>query len=88
MPNIKSAVKRANTSKKKRQANRAVRSKVRTVRTNLLNAISSGNKAEAERLFRELCSVLDKAVKKGALKANTAARRKSRAAAGLALSES
>jgi small subunit ribosomal protein S20 len=84
MPNIRSAVKRTKTSERKCQANRSVKSRARTARTNLLEAVSNGNREEAEKLFRELCSVLDKAVKRGVLKANTAARRKSRAAARLA----
>ena len=80
MPNIKSAKKRMITSEKSRQSNIATKSRVSTERGKLLQAIEAGDKTESNKLFRVYCSVLDKAVKKGVIKANAADRRKSRIA--------
>lgn len=81
MPTTKSAAKRIRTSARKHLDNRAAKTKVATMRRKLDEAIAAGDKDAAEKAFGPLCSALDKAVKKGALKANTASRGKSRAAA-------
>jgi len=80
MAKIKSARKRAKTSEERQTRNRAVKSVVLTTRNKLYAAIGGGNKAEAEQLLRSYSSALDRGVKKGTIKANTANRRKSRAA--------
>ncbi|MCZ6614574.1 MAG: 30S ribosomal protein S20 [Chloroflexi bacterium] len=41
-------------------------------------ALSGGSQEEAQRTVRQAMSILDRAVKRGAIHANTAARRKSR----------
>ena len=84
MPNIKSAIKRMKTSEKKRIANAAEKSRVRTARRTVTEAVSAGDRAAAESSFKAYCSMLDKAVKHGTIKANAANRRKSRLHAGMA----
>lgn len=81
MPNIKSAQKRMKTSIKSRDGNKSVKTKVATMRGKLNDAIAAGDSAAATTAFGAYCSSLDKAVKRGTVKANTANRGKSRAAA-------
>ena len=78
MPNIESARKRVRQSAKRNKRNRAARSEVSSDRKGLLDAIESGNKGEALKLFAAYSSTMDKSVKKGILKANNASRKKSR----------
>jgi len=81
MANIKSAKKRIKTSAGRQVRNRSVKSEVSTMRTKLYEAIAADDRDKANELFRQYGSMLDKAVKKGTIKANAASRRKSRAAA-------
>jgi len=81
MPNTKSAKKRVGTSQKQHARNKSVKSGLSTSRRKLFAAAAGGDKTKTAKCFSEYCSVLDKAVKKGVLKANAANRRKSRAAA-------
>ncbi len=81
MANIKSAKKRIKTSAGRQVRNRSIKSEISTTRTKLHAAIAEGDKDKADEQFRRLGSLLDKAVKKGTVKANAASRRKSRAAA-------
>jgi len=83
MANIKSAKKRIKTSAGRQARNRSVKSEVSTTRTKLYAAIEAGDSSKSGELFRLYGSLLDKAVKKGMVKANAASRRKSRAAARL-----
>ena len=78
MPNIKSAKKSIKTSAKSYEGNRAVKSRMVSARRKLYESIGSDPVASKE-AYSSYCSVLDKAVKRGALKANNANRRKSRA---------
>ena len=84
MPNTKSAAKNMRTSGHKREANRSVKGRIATTRRKFSETLESGDKAKSQKLFREYCSYLDKAVNQGSLKANTAGRSKSRAAVRLA----
>lgn len=84
MPNIKSAKKTMKTSAVAREANKALKSVISTTRRSLYEAIHGGDRPGSEALFSKYCSVLDKAVKKGAIRANAANRRKSRAHSRLA----
>lgn len=86
MPNIKSAKKRLRTSARQTEGNRAARSRISTTRTKLVAAVTAGDKTQAEQVYRTYCSFLDKAVKRGAMKANTASRRKSQYAGTLVVS--
>ncbi len=83
MANIKSAVKRAKQSEANRLANRSVKSSILTSRKKVLDAIASGNKEEAAKLFIAYTSKLDKAAKKGVIAKNNASRKKSRVAISL-----
>ena len=80
MPNIKSAKKRMKTSEKSRQSNKAAKTRMATARKKLIEAIENGQLEESQKRFNEYSSLLDKAVKKGVIKANAASRRKSRVA--------
>ena len=80
MPNTKSAEKRMRTSQERYVQKRAVRSRVRTVRTRLAEAVKAGDAAAANERLKECYAQMDKAVKNGVLEKNTVARYKSRAA--------
>jgi small subunit ribosomal protein S20 len=84
MPNIPSAAKRARQALKLRAANRSAKSDIHTKRRAFQAVAAAKDKDKAMQLFRELASSLDKAVKRGHLKKNTADRSKSRASALLA----
>lgn len=76
--NHKSALKRVRSSERKRQRNRLVRSRVRTEVKKARQSIEAGSVAEAREATLEAVRQLDKAVSKGVMHANSAARRKSR----------
>lgn len=78
MANTKSAIKRIRTSEKRRLRNRAIRSSVRTAIKKFERALGQVEREESEALLRYALRKLDKAVTKGVLHRNTAARKKSR----------
>ncbi|HON48869.1 MAG TPA: 30S ribosomal protein S20 [Candidatus Latescibacteria bacterium] len=80
----KSAVKRTKQANASRLRNRSVRSGVLTARKKVLDAIGAGNKEEAQKLYSEYSSKLDKAAKKGVIPKNNANRKKSRVALSIA----
>ncbi|MBP5545015.1 MAG: 30S ribosomal protein S20 [Kiritimatiellae bacterium] len=82
MPNIKSAEKRVRQSEKSREKNRSVKSKINTARRPIIEG--SLDKEAMKKAVSDYASTLDKAVKQGVIKKNTADRRKSRAAKRLA----
>ena len=81
MANTKSAVKRMHQNERRRARNRALRSKLRTAVKTARTGESSAGRAAA---VVEAIRTLDKAVTKGVLHRNTAARRKSALARSLA----
>ena len=84
MPNIRSAKKRLRLEKKGYANHHAVNTTVRTYVTKARNAIAADAEApETEEAIRAAISNLDRAVSKGVLHANNAARRKSRLMARL-----
>lgn len=83
MPNLKSQKKRMRSDEVKRVQNQGVRTRVKTARRKMMEATAAGEAEATTVAFREYCSVLDKAAKKGLVKKNTAVRRKARAAAKL-----
>jgi small subunit ribosomal protein S20 len=83
MPNIKSAKKRMRSSEKRRVGNATVKTKVKSVRRKTREVLTAGVAETSEKAVREYSSVLDKAVKRGVIKKNTAIRRKKRAVAAL-----
>jgi small subunit ribosomal protein S20 len=75
MPNHKSAEKRVRQNEKRKQINRSNRTRLRSSIRKLRGAIAEGNATE---LLPETISTIDKAVQKGVLHRNAAARYKSR----------
>lgn len=78
MPNHKSAEKRDRQNEKRRINNRSNRSALRTQIKKLRGALSAGDKKETTSLLNPTVAAIDKAVNKGILHKNTAARYKSR----------
>jgi small subunit ribosomal protein S20 len=79
MPNLKSAKKRVRIEAKRRARNHSIKSATRTYVTRARNAIAASAAApETEEAVREAIRQLDKAVSKGVIHRNNAARRKSR----------
>lgn len=78
MPNIKSAAKRVRIIKKRTERNRQIKSTVRTAIRRFQEAINGGNMEEAQLKLRRALVTIDKAVTKGVLHKNKAARTKSR----------
>jgi small subunit ribosomal protein S20 len=80
MANIKAQIKRNNRSERERVENRQYTSQIKTYFRRLETAVTEGNDdAAVTAEHRKLVSLIDKAVKRGALHANTGARKKSRA---------
>jgi small subunit ribosomal protein S20 len=84
MANHFSALKRARQTQKRTEDNRANTSRLRTALRKLRTTIQSGDAKQAKTAFGETVSVIDKAVKKGVIHKNTAARYKSRLSARVA----
>ncbi len=78
MPNHKSAEKRMRQNEKRRQINRSNRGRLRTQIKRLRAALAGGATGEIQTLLPETISTIDKAVRKGVLHPNAAARYKSR----------
>ncbi len=73
-----SAQKRARQSEKRRVSNRMYTTRIKTQAKKLLGLIGEKNKDKAASEYKEFSSFVDKAVKKGIILKNTAARKKSR----------
>lgn len=78
MPNHKSAKKRVRQTEKRRDVNRSNRSNLRTQIKKLRSALTDSDKTLSQELLTATVSSIDKAVNKGILHRNTAARHKSR----------
>jgi len=78
MANIKSAKKRILVAEKNRLRNVAVKSSIKTAVKKVLEAANSGSKDELNSALSNAYKLCDKAVSKGVLHKNTAARKKSR----------
>lgn len=76
MPNHKSAEKRVRQNEKRRQNNRSNRTRLRSSIKKLRAEVDGGGTPAA--LLPETISIIDKAVQKGVLHRNAAARYKSR----------
>ena len=83
MAHHKSALKRARQNLKRRARNRHQRSTLRTATRDFRSLLEAKDVENAEKSFSSIQKVLDKAVTKGILHRNTAARSKSRLAAAL-----
>ncbi|MFN8159653.1 MAG: 30S ribosomal protein S20 [Solirubrobacterales bacterium] len=80
MANIASQKKRILRSERERAENRRLTSSVKTHFRRLEKAVEEGDAEVVASEHRSLVSRIDKAVQRGALHANTGARKKSRAA--------
>jgi small subunit ribosomal protein S20 len=80
MANIASQKKRIVRTERERLENRRYTTRVKTWFRRLEAAVEAGDDATADAEHRELVSIIDKAVKRGAMHRNTGARKKSRAA--------
>ena len=78
MPNHKSAEKRVRQNEKRKDVNRSNRGRLRTSIKKLRAALSGSDKDQLKTLLPETISTIDKAVQKGVLHKNAAARHKSR----------
>jgi small subunit ribosomal protein S20 len=81
MANHLSALKRARQTEKRTAVNRANTTQLRTSLRQMRESLAKGDKAAAQKTYRETVSALDKAIQKGVLHKNTAARYKSRLSA-------
>lgn len=78
MANHKSAEKRVRQNAKRKEINRSNRSKLRTQIKKLRSAVAASDKKLSGELLNPTVSTIDKAVNKGIIHKNTAARYKSR----------
>lgn len=83
MPNIKSAIKRVKVTRVKTLKNSMRKSALKTTVKKAVEAISSSNIENANTSFKQAVKAIDKAVAKGILHKNTAARKKSTLAKSL-----
>ena len=77
MPNIKSSKKDVIRSRIAYEKNKADKSEMKTVIKKFEAALASGDKAAALEAYKAAVQIVDKAVSKGILHKNTAARKKS-----------
>jgi small subunit ribosomal protein S20 len=80
VPNKKSAAKRVLIAEKNRLYNRYWKTRCKTTAKNFMAAMEGNDKDAVSTRLSEATSALDKAVVKGVIHRNTAARRKSRMA--------
>jgi small subunit ribosomal protein S20 len=81
MPNHKSAEKRVRQNEKRRQINRSNRSRLRSAIKKLRSALDAGEAEQLGTLLPQTISTIDKAIQKGVLHRNAAARHKARLSA-------
>lgn len=75
MPNIKSAIKRVQVSQKKTLENKMVKSRLNTFVKKFKLAVSENKLEEAEVLYSEVISLLDRAAKDNVIHKNNASRK-------------
>jgi len=80
MPNIKQQKKRVRIAGEERLENLRYRSTIKTLTKRLATTAGDGDAAAVEAGHRELVKLIDRAVARGALHRNAAARKKSQAA--------
>lgn len=80
MPNIKSQIKRSKTNEKKRVQRASQKSALRTALKGVELAVATNDLTAAQEAYKLAAKKLDKAVTKGLIHKNEAARRKSRLA--------
>jgi small subunit ribosomal protein S20 len=80
MANIKQQKKRVRVAAEQRLENLRYRSTIKTLTKRLATAVEDADEAEIEAEHRSLVKLIDRAVSRGALHRNAAARKKSQAA--------
>jgi small subunit ribosomal protein S20 len=80
MPNIKQQKKRVRRAAGERLENLRYRSTIKTLTKRLSTAVEDGDAATIEAEYKGLVRMIDRAVTRGALHRNAAARKKSQAA--------
>ncbi len=80
MANIKSQIKRIRTNEKRRLRNQSVKSELKTLVRKTREAVEAGDKEAAIECLKAASRKLDKAVSKGVIHKNQAAKRKSKLA--------
>src|SRR5262245_45582646 len=83
MANHVSALKRARQTERRTAVNRANKSRLRNALRAFRESLAKADKKAAEAHFRTTASLIDKAIQKGTIHGNTAARYKSRLSARL-----
>lgn len=78
MANLAGSIKRARQAVKRNKHNSKIRTRVRTFIKKVAYALGSGDKQEAQGGFKKMQKEIDKAVNKGLMNKNQAARKKSR----------
>jgi small subunit ribosomal protein S20 len=78
MANSKSALKRIRQNEKRRERNRAARTRMRSAVKQVRRALEAGDVEKAEQLLPEAIRILDVTARKNVVHANTVARSKSR----------
>ena len=78
MPNIKSSKKAVKVIAKKTDENHELKAKVKNLIKACEKEIANSNKENADKVFKDLQKNIDKALQKGLIKENTAAREKQR----------
>ncbi len=78
MPNTRSAMRQLRKSLKRRERNKAHKSRMRTFIKYAREALSSGDIERAIEAVKAACRIIDKTASKGVIKPNTAARYKSK----------
>jgi len=77
VPNIKSAKKRVKVAAAKTLRNQSIKNALRTYIKKFETSVASGDKDKAQKAFYDAVIKVDKAVSKGIIHKNTAARKKS-----------
>jgi small subunit ribosomal protein S20 len=78
MPNIKSAIKRMHTSRKKRDLNKAEKSAMKNCVKKTIGLAEEKNQEQAKEMLSKSFSLIDKAAKKNIIHKNNAARKKAK----------
>lgn len=80
LPHRRSAIKHVRADQRKRDRNRQRKSQLRKILRKTEEQIAEANVEEAQELYRQATSTLDKAAQKGVIKKGTANRKKARLA--------
>ena len=83
MANTRSAAKQARASLRRGAQNKSIKSRLHTVEKKFLAAVTDKKTEDANALYRQLSSALDKAAKTKVIHRNNASRKKSRLSAHL-----